>query len=251
MASIDLKNVSVDFPIYNTSGRSLKKRIIEVATGGKIGADPGGRVVVRALDDVCLSLHDGDRVALIGSNGSGKSTLLRTLSGVYTPTLGNIQIAGRVTSLIDISLGIDPEATGRENIFVRGRLLGMSKVQILNHLDEIIEFTGLGSFIDMPMRTYSTGMGMRLAFSVSTMIRPEILVMDEWLSVGDEGFRRRAGVRMRELIQSTNILIVATHSREQANHANRVVWLASGKVVMDGPPQQVCEAYFGGDNQSA
>jgi lipopolysaccharide transport system ATP-binding protein len=246
MSSIDFNNVCVDFPIYNASGRSLKKRLIQVATGGQLGADAQGRVVVRALDDVTFSLRDGDRVGLLGHNGAGKSTLLRLLTGVYSPSSGSAEVIGQIGSLIDISLGIDPEATGRENIFLRGGLLGMTKQEINSHLDDIIDFSELGDFVNMPLRTYSTGMHMRLAFAVSTIVRPQILLMDEWLSVGDEGFKHKAEKRMTDLVQTTNILVVATHSRDLLMETcNRAIWLEHGKVKMDADTQAVAAAYFG------
>jgi lipopolysaccharide transport system ATP-binding protein len=246
MALIDFQNVCVDFPIYNANGRSLKKRLIQVATGGQLGADPQGRVVVRALEDLSFTIKDGDRVALLGHNGAGKSTLLRLSSGVYEPSAGVARIEGEIGSLIDISLGIDPEATGRENIFLRGGLLGMTRREISNRMDEIIDFSELGVFIDMPLRTYSTGMHLRLAFAVSTIVRPEILLMDEWLSVGDEGFKHKAEKRLTELVESTNILVIASHSRDLVMHTcNRVIWLEHGKIRMDGDPNSVCHAYFG------
>jgi len=246
MALIDFQNVCVDFPIYNANGRSLKKRLIQVATGGQLGADPQGRVVVRALEDLSFTLKDGDRVALLGHNGAGKSTLLRLSSGVYEPSAGVARIEGEIVSLIDISLGIDPEATGRENIFLRGGLLGMTRREINNRIDEIIDFSELGDFVDMPLRTYSTGMHLRLAFAVSTIVRPEILLMDEWLSVGDEGFKHKAEKRLTELVESTNILVIASHSRDLVMHTcNRVIWLEHGKIRMDGEPNSVCHAYFG------
>jgi len=246
MASIEFNNVCVDFPIYNANGRSLKKRLIQVATGGQLGADQTGRVVVRALEGLTFTLKDGDRVGLLGHNGAGKSTLLRLLSGVYEPSSGFSRIVGEIGSLIDISLGIDPEANGRENIFLRGGLLGITKSDISKKINDIIEFSELGDFIDMPVRTYSTGMHLRLAFAVSTIVRPEILLMDEWLSVGDEGFRHKAEARMSELVQSTNILVIASHSRELImDTCNRVIWLEHGKIRMDGASQEVCAAYFG------
>ncbi|RYZ79359.1 MAG: ABC transporter ATP-binding protein, partial [Proteobacteria bacterium] len=192
MASIEFDNVTAEFPIYNASGRSLKKRLFQVATGGKLSADDRGHVVVRALENLTFSIKDGERVGLLGHNGAGKSTLLRLLSGVFVPTTGKARIDGEVGSLIDISLGIDHEATGRENIYYRAALLGISKTEIEKKFDEIVEFSELGDFIDMPIRTYSSGMHLRLAFSVSTIISPEILLMDEWLAVGDEGFRHKA-----------------------------------------------------------
>jgi lipopolysaccharide transport system ATP-binding protein len=246
MASIEFSSVCVDFPIYNANGRSLKKRLIQVATGGQLGADQQGRVVVRALENLSFSMKDGDRVGLLGHNGAGKSTLLRLLSGVYAPSSGTARISGEIGSLIDISLGIDPEATGRENIYLRGGLLGMTRPEINSQIEEIVEFSELGDFVDMPLRTYSTGMHLRLAFAVSTIVRPEILLMDEWLSVGDEGFKHKAEIRMTELVRSTNILVIASHSRDLVlRTCNRVLWLEHGKIRMDGDPYSVCQAYFG------
>jgi lipopolysaccharide transport system ATP-binding protein len=245
MASIEFKNVSVDFPIYNASGRSLKKRLIQVATGGQLGSDPYGRVVVRALEDLSFTLRDGDRVGLLGHNGAGKSTLLRLLCGVYSPSQGSARIEGDIGSLIDISLGIDPEATGRENIYLRGALLGMGKADLNRQMESIITFSELGDFIDMPLRTYSTGMHLRLAFAVSTIMRPQILLMDEWLSVGDQGFKQKAEERMSEMVQSTNILVIASHSRTLIEETcNRAIWLEHGKLRMDGPVEAVLPAYF-------
>ena len=192
MAIIEFEKATVEFAIYNATGRSLKKQLFQMATGGQIRSNESGRVVVRALEDLTFCLRSGDRVGLLGHNGAGKSTLLRVLSGVYEPSSGSARIEGKVGSLIDISLGIDHEASGRENIYTRGALLGMTRATMRQHIDEIIEFSELGQFIDMPLRTYSTGMHLRLVFAVSTMLRPEILLMDEWLSVGDEGFKHRA-----------------------------------------------------------
>ncbi|WP_033570734.1 ABC transporter ATP-binding protein [Dickeya undicola] len=245
MASIVFNNVCVDFPIYNASQRSLKNSLLRATTGGQLGADGQGKVVVRALEDLTFTLNDGDRVGLLGHNGAGKSTLLRVLSGVYQPTSGRVDIQGEIGSLIDISLGIDPEATGRENIYIRGALLGMSKARITRELDEIIEFSELGNFIDMPLRTYSSGMHLRLAFSISTILRPEILIMDEWLSVGDENFKHKAEVRMVEMVKSSNILIIASHSKELIYKiCNKVLWLEHGKLKLDGDAIAVANQYF-------
>lgn len=247
MSIIKLDSVSISFPIYNANARSLKKKVFEIATGGRIASGTDGHVVIEALSGLDMSFSDGDRVGLLGHNGAGKSTFLRLLGGVYYPTSGCLTVEGKIGSLIDISLGTDPEATGRENIYLRGALLGMTKSEIESRFSEIVEFSELGEFIDMPLRTYSTGMYMRLAFTVSTITRPDILLMDEWLSVGDEGFRHKAEVRMKELIQSTNILVIATHSKELIlETCNRAIWLEHGVVRMDGAPDQVCAEYFGG-----
>lgn len=246
MTSILFEQVTVDFPIYNASARSLKNKLIQVATGGKLEANANGHVVVRALENLCLNIQDGERVGLLGHNGAGKSTFLRLVSGVYFPSSGKASIKGEIGSLIDISLGIDPEATGRENIYMRGILLGLSKAEINAKMDEIIDFAEIGDFVNMPLRTYSSGMHLRLAFAVSTIVRPEILLMDEWLSVGDEGFKHKAEERLNNLVKSTNILIIASHSKELiCDTCTRAIWLEHGQVKMDGKPDRVTQAYFG------
>ncbi len=219
---------------------------MNVATGGKMSAHSDGVVVIRALDDLNFRIEHGERVALLGHNGAGKTTLLRVLSSVYAPTTGRATIEGKLGSLIDISLGIDPEASGLENIYIRGRLLGMSAAEIQARTPEIVEYSELGDFIEMPVRTYSTGMHMRLAFTISTTLRPEILLMDEWLSVGDESFQHKAETRMTDVVQSTSILVIATHSRALAlKTCTRALLLEHGKIKMDATPQEVCDAYFG------
>lgn len=246
MAHIEFKAVSVAFPIFNAGSRSLKNKVLSISTGGKLGLDAKGVAEIRALDDINFFFKNGERVGLIGHNGSGKSTLLRALSGVYTPQRGSILIEGKTTSLIDISLGINPEFTGRENILIRGSLLGLTRDQIRDRTDEIIDFTELGEFIDMPLRTYSSGMQLRLAFAISTTIEPEILLMDEWLSVGDENFKGKAEERMQHLADKSNILVIASHSAEQIlKVCSRVLWLEHGNIKMDGDPKAVCGAYFG------
>lgn len=235
MTHISLKSVEIDIPIFNANGRSLTSRILETATGGRLDSDPNGRVHVRALDGVSLDIRTGERVAIIGHNGAGKSSMLRTLAGVYAPTKGEVSVEGTVASLIDLALGINPEATGRENIYIRGQLLGLSKSKIHDSFDEVVGFADLGDFIEMPVRTYSTGMHLRLAFAVSTLVRPEILLMDEWLSVGDSDFQQKAEDRLATLVDESKILILATHSRELIHQVcNRVIWLEHGRVKRDG-----------------
>lgn len=244
MAYVTFKNVCVDFPIYNAMNRSLKNTVMQAATGGKV--DFGAKeTIIRSLHNVSFSLKPGDRVGLVGHNGAGKSTLLRTLGRVYEPTSGNAEIEGEVGSLVDISLGINKEATGRENIFIRGALLGLSHSQIEENFDEIVEFSELGDFIDMPVRTYSSGMHLRLAFSVATIIRPEILLMDEWLSVGDASFNKKARQRMIDLVESSEILVIASHSRKLIEDTcNRVLWFEHGCLKLDADPKTVCDRYW-------
>lgn len=205
---------------------------MQAATGGRMGSDEQGCIVVRALQNICLDLKEGDRLGVIGHNGAGKSTLLRVISGVYDPTGGSVEVTGKVTSLIDLSLGMDGEATGIENIFLRGALLGFKRRWLSTKIKEIVDFSGLGDFIEMPLRTYSTGMQMRLAFSIATLEQPEILVMDEWLSVGDADFQEKSQQRLNQIIKKTNILVIATHSVELVQRlCNRMIKLERGTMI--------------------
>jgi lipopolysaccharide transport system ATP-binding protein len=244
-AEIVLNGVAVDFPVFNASSLSLKNSIINSVTGGMIDRNHDGIIVVHALQNIDLKITSGERIGLIGHNGAGKTTLLRLLSGVYHPTSGSAVITGECASLINISLGIDQEATGRENIKMRSAMMGFSPKQTQAMMDEIIEFSGLGEFIDMPFRTYSSGMQLRLAFSVSTAVHPQILVMDEWLSTGDEEFRHKATSRMKRVVDATEILILASHSKGLLmENCTRLIWLEHGKIRMDGTPKEVTDAYF-------
>ena len=245
MAHIIFEHVNVDFPIYNARNRSLKNTVMQAATGGKVSFGAEG-TVIRSLEDVTFQIHEGERVGIVGHNGAGKSTLLRALSNVYAPTAGRAEVVGEIGSLVDIGLGIDGEATGRENIFIRGALLGLKKSEIESHFDEIVEFSELGEFINMPVRTYSSGMHLRLAFAVATIIRPEILLMDEWLSVGDASFNEKAELRLNNLVKSSRILVIASHSRELIEKTcNRALWFEHGHLKMDSDPESVCKAYWG------
>ena len=245
MAHIIFEHVNIDFPIYNAKNRSLKNKVMQAATGGKVSFGADG-TVIRSLEVVSFEIHEGERVGLVGHNGAGKSTLLRALSNVYAPTAGRAEVVGEIGSLVDISLGIDGEATGRENVFIRGALLGLKRKDIEKRFDEIVEFSELGEFIDMPVRTYSSGMHLRLAFAVATIIRPEILLMDEWLSVGDAAFNEKAEGRLNDLVESSRILVIASHSRDLIEKTcNRALWFEHGKLKMDSTPYDVCNAYWG------
>jgi lipopolysaccharide transport system ATP-binding protein len=231
MASIRARDIVVEFPIYNATHRSLKTMLLSATTGGRIAHDSRHRVTVRGIDGMSFDMRAGDRVGLVGHNGSGKTTLLRVLAGAYEPVLGEIETRGRVASLLDISMGMDPEATGYENIFLRGVMMGLRPAEIRARVDEIAEFTELGEYLDMPIRTYSSGMQVRLAFSVSTSVSADILLMDEWLSVGDPTFQEKASQRLASLIESTPILVVASHSPDLINRiCNRVFRLEHGRI---------------------
>lgn len=234
MAYIHADQISIDFPIYNSSGRSMKNAVLRATTGGRIAHDAGNHTYIRSLDDVSFQIKAGERVGLVGHNGSGKTTLLRALSGVYAPTGGRLRVDGRVASLLDISLGMDPDATGYENILMRGIIMGMEPKKMLAKVDEIAEFTDLGEYLNMPLRSYSSGMQMRLAFAVSTCVEAEVLLMDEWISVGDAGFQEKAAERLNNLIKTTPILVIATHSPELVSKVcNRKIELQHGRLVSD------------------
>ena len=246
MAYIKLENVGVDLPIFNSSSRSLTNSLVSAATGGRISADKSGHVTVKALSGIDLEINSGDRLGIVGHNGSGKSTLLRVLAGIYEPTSGSITRMGKIASLIDIGLGINPENTGKENIYLRGQLMGLSSKEIAKKFDEIIEFAELGDFIHLPVRTYSSGMLLRLAFAVSTSITADILIMDEWLSVGDGAFAERAEQRLKSLVDNSEILIIASHSKSLIEKASRaVVWLETGSIKQLGSTREVSSVYFG------
>ena len=246
MAHISLKQASVVLPIFNSSSRSLTNSLVSAATGGVLTAQRGGHISIEALKNLDLEISAGDRLGIMGHNGSGKSTLLRLLSGIYEPSSGKIERSGSIASLVDISLGINAESTGRENIFLRGKLMGLSKKEIDEKIDEIIEFSELGDYINLPVRIYSSGMLLRLAFSVSTSITADILIMDEWLSVGDGAFSERASNRLRELVDSSEILVIASHTRSLIEETcNKVVWLEHGVIKKVGPVDEIVPQYFG------
>jgi len=232
MGYVRAKDVVVEFPIYGSSSRSLKKVVIRAATGGILATDARDRVVVRALDRVNLEFVEGDRVGLIGHNGSGKTTLLRVLTGAYEPVSGEIEVRGKIASMLNIWLGMDMEATGDENIYMRGAIMGLRRAQIEQLVEDIAAFTELGNYLAMPLRTFSSGMAMRLAFAVSTSIPADIILMDEWLSVGDADFAGKARERLAKLLGQAKILVLATHDESLIRSiCNKVVRLDHGCVV--------------------
>ncbi len=242
MAHISLKQVVIDFPVVNAASHSLQLRIFK-ALGGQLTAHQN-TVVVRALDGVDLELKDGDRVGLIGHNGSGKTTLLRVLSGVYTPSIGTVAIDGTISSLTDLALGMDPESTGWENIMFRCAFLGLSFREAKRLSTSIAEFSELGDYLDLPTRTYSTGMFVRLAFSISTAISPDILIIDEAVSAGDAHFTGKAKRRLRELVDTANIFALASHDPGMIRDVcNRVVWMEHGKIRQLGTPDEILPEY--------
>ena len=244
MASIHLRNVSVEFPIYQMGARSLKKMLISGTTRGNLARDAHDRVMVRALRDISFDIGNGERIGLIGANGAGKTTLLKVLAGIYKPTQGRVHIAGHTTALINSSVGLNPDATGRENIILRGLYMDIHPQDMRERIDQVAEFTELGTYLDMPVRTYSAGMMVRLAFAVSTCIRPEILILDEWLAAGDAQFLGKAQRRMEDFVIGSSILVLASHSFELIQQWCRTaVYLRDGVVQAAGPVDEVVARY--------
>ena len=245
MPRISLQNATVDFPIYHSSSRRLSSSLLRLTTGGELSKEKRGMVHVTALDSLNLDFESGSRVGLIGHNGAGKTTLLRLLTGVYEPTSGVCIRGGQISSLMDISMGFSSDASGNENIYLRAAFLGLTRKQTDVMLDSIVEFSELGDFVNLPVRTYSSGMLLRLAFAVSTAIEPEILVMDEWLAVGDAAFQQKAELRIRKVVEASDILVIASHGENLLKKVcNRIIWFEHGKVKMDDKPSKVLPKYF-------
>jgi len=209
MVSIDVENLELRYRLRQKLSFAPTDR--RISTGGRIEA-AGGQRYVTALDGVSFSLQAGDRLGLVGPNGAGKTTLLKVLDGIYEPTGGTVAINGKVDALFNINLGFRREATGRRNIELRGLINGWSQDEIAARMEEIIAFSELGDFIDMPFKTYSQGMAARLAFSIATSFQPEILLMDEWIGAGDPAFQEKARARMRQMSENAAILILASHN---------------------------------------
>jgi len=248
VVSIDVRNASVDFPIFDAKTRSLKKTVLGLGkAGGRIGTEQ--RVpVIEALRDISVRMADGDRVALVGHNGAGKTTLLRLLSGIYEPTRGSSRIEGKIAPIFDLAVGMDPEISGYENIIIRGLFLGMTRRQMEGKIAEIAEFTELGDYLSMPLRTYSTGMRVRLALGVVTSIDPEILLLDEGIGAVDAEFLAKARTRLNELVERSGILVFASHSDEFLRQlCTSAIWMEHGRVKQQGSLREVLTAYKGRD----
>lgn len=239
---ISVRDASVVFPIYGS--KSFKNIAIRRATnlfnkplGGRISFDSNtNNVYIEALRNVSFEINHGERVGLVGHNGSGKSTLLRMLAGTYPPVSGSVEVTGKIAPFLELSLGVDPDVNGYEAIYLRGLMLGLSRKMIMEKTGEIAEFTELGAFLDMPIRTYSSGMLMRLAFAISTIVNYDILLLDEWISVGDQDFQHKAGKRINELVERSKILVIASHSIELLKSiCTRIIRMENGQLIEDVP----------------
>ena len=242
--SISLSGACVAFPVFDARSRSLKKTVLSMV-GGAI--DDARRVpVIEALTDVTLDLRHGARVGLVGHNGAGKSTLLRVLSGIYEPTRGRAEIRGRVAPVFDLGVGMDPEISGHDNVIIRGLFLGMTRRQMQERMEDIAEFTGLGDFLSLPLRTYSTGMRIRLALGVVTSIDPEILLLDEGIGAVDAVFLERAKERLADLVERSGMLVFASHSEDFLRQlCDTGVWLDHGRIRAQGDLDEVLRQYNG------
>ncbi|MFL9914517.1 ABC transporter ATP-binding protein [Paraburkholderia fungorum] len=244
MAYIELKGATLDLPIFDVQGRSLKKKVMSMGRRNTIAEGSDGVVVVRALDNIDLRFESGDRIGLIGQNGAGKSTLLRTMAGIYAPTAGDVVSEGKIVTLLDIGLGMDENSSGIQNIRLRGLLLGMSDAEIRSKQQSIGEFSELGDYLDLPLRTYSSGMRVRLAFAVSTAVDAEILLLDEVMGVGDASFMYKAEQRLADLHSRAEIVVLAMHSNSEIRKVcNKALWMERGRVRAFGPVEEVVSAY--------
>ena len=243
-AVVALEGVKVSFPIYQSGSRSLKKNLISRGSAGRFARDAHDRLTIEALRDISLTVEEGDRLALIGANGAGKTTLLRVIAGIYEPEQGVVQVRGRISPMFDIGLGIDPERSGYENIRMRALLLGLPSRIVADRLQDIADFTELGDYLEMPVRTYSSGMMLRLAFAVATCFEPEVLLMDEWILAGDAHFIAKARRRIDSFVGNANVLVLASHNLEICRRwCNRGAWMDRGILRAIGPIDDVIAQY--------
>jgi lipopolysaccharide transport system ATP-binding protein len=241
-ASVTLRDVTLDYPLSPITRRSLKSQLFSLFGGGR-ELEPPGRI--RALDGITTKIESGERLGVIGANGSGKSTFLRAIAGVYPISRGQLTVRGTVQGMFAINLGFELEATGLENILYRGLVMGLSPTQVRSRTEEIIEFSELGDFIHLPVRTYSSGMAVRLAFAISTYLQGNVLLLDEMLGAGDASFQAKAAARMRSLVDSAEILVLVSHDIAAVrNVCTRTIWLSEGRIQMDGPTVDVTAAYL-------
>jgi ABC-2 type transport system ATP-binding protein/lipopolysaccharide transport system ATP-binding protein len=245
MAHIRLRNVNVDIPVYDARSRRLiSKEVLLRRIGGAMKVDSDSRVVVSALHDITLDIEQGDRLGLVGHNGAGKTTLLRVLSGIYPPTDGTVESQGRVATMFNISLGMEMDATGYENIHMMGRLLGMENDEVAAAVPDIEDFTELGDYLSLPVRTYSSGMLMRLAFGIATARTADIVLIDEAMGAGDAVFYEKTQERLGLFLSKSSLLVLTTHSeRLMRQFCTRAVMMHNGKIELVGDLDEVYAKY--------
>ena len=258
-ASVEVEDLSLDFPLYHGGARSLKKTMLQAArgrvagglrtgtTGGPVGADHTRRVVVEALRHVSFRLRSGERLGIVGHNGAGKSSLLRVLGGIYEPVAGRIHVRGSIDTLLDTNFGMNLDLTGRENIRLRGRYVGLSRTGIRALEEDVESFAALGPFLELPVRAYSSGMVVRLGFALATAISPQVLLMDEWFMAGDSRFRQKAHTRLETVVRGAEILVLTSHAPSVLRTwCTRLLWLQAGRIVADGPVDEILARYAAG-----
>ena len=236
--SVRLDGVTLDYYIYSVRAQSLRNAVFNMAVGGKLYKDQGDITVVRALENVSFNLEEGARLALIGHNGSGKTTLLKVIAGIYSPMRGRVDVQGNMTSMIAFGAGLDMDATGLQNIRKLGAMRMISNKEIDARMGGIVEFSGLGDFVRLPVKTFSAGMMARLLFACATEFEADVLVLDEWLGAGDADFMEKASARMEGFVDRAKIVILGTHAFGLAEKVcNKVCVLDSGRVAYFGPTE--------------
>lgn len=239
MSSIYLEDVHLIFNVWK------EKKIKDIIIPGSKKFNDFRDGSVHAIDNISLSLKDGDRLAIIGHNGAGKSSLLKMIAGIYPPTSGILKTDGTVSSMFELATGFEMEQSGWNNIYLRGLMLGQHPNEIKSKMKEIAEFSELGSFLNMPVKYYSSGMFVRLAFSISTAIEPDILLLDEIIAAGDAAFLEKANNRLKDMISTAKIMVLVTHSMASAvNMCNQCIWMEKGKILKYGKPEEVVDAYL-------
>lgn len=239
MSSINLEEVNLIFNVWK------EKRIKDIIVPGSKKFNDFRDGQVHAINNISLTLKDGDRLAIIGHNGAGKSSLMKVLAGIYPPTSGKLSVEGTISSMFELATGFEMEQNGWNNIYLRGLMLGQKPDEIKGKMNEIAEFSELGSFLNMPVKYYSSGMFIRLAFSVSTAIEPDILLLDEIIAAGDAAFLDKANRRLKEMIKTSKIMILVTHNMQSAiDMCNQCIWMERGKIIMQGEPLDVTRAYI-------
>jgi lipopolysaccharide transport system ATP-binding protein len=237
--SVTLSGVTLDYALYSVRAQSLRNAVLNMAVGGRLMAGQNDITVVRALSGVSFKLEDGDRLGLVGHNGSGKTSLLKVLAGIYEPTAGVVDIKGRISSMIAMGAGLDPDASGLQNIKNLAMMQLVPRREIDRRLPEIVEFSELGAFINMPFKTYSSGMMARLMFSVITSVSADILIMDEWVSAGDAEFQQKARERLSNIVDNAKIVIIASHDMHTIRRVcNKVMVMDSGRPSFFGPADE-------------
>lgn len=234
MTNIILKDVYLNYPVFSSDSRSFKKNVLNKIKSEKFKKNKSDILHIQALKNINLKINEGDKIGIYGNNGSGKSSLLKIISGIYYPSNGIINVEGSINSLISLNAGFNENLTGKENSIFKLKLLGLKKDEINDKLDEIKNFSGLNEFFFLPIKTYSSGMLLRLSFSLSILCPHDILIMDEWLSVGDDKFQQQALSKINEIIQKSKILIIASQSKDVLEKlCNKIITLKDGKIVSE------------------